>query len=325
MQHTHYSRRGALAVLSSLALLPLQTRAQPLPKVIRLVVPYAAGGGTDILARRLAEALAAELGTSVLVENKAGAGGNIGAQEVIRSAADGSTLLMGDLALAVNPSLFKKLPFDPLKDLAPVALVGNAPLVLVVPTTTGVKSVKDLVALAKANPGKLTFASAGNGNPPHLAGELFRLTTQTEIVHVPYKGVGPALTDLLGGHVTMMFTGISSTRQHIEGGKLNALAVTGAQRAPTLPGVPTIAEAGFAAANVTSWWAVYGPAGLPVPLGARYATAIERALKSPAVQAKLDDQNIVAAFGSADALRSKLQSETRKWAELVRAASLTAD
>ncbi len=325
MRQTMLSRRQTLAALGSLMLAPLQAEAQSLPKVVRLVVPYAAGGGTDILSRHLAEAVALELGSSVIVENKGGGGGNIGAQEVIRSAADGSTLLMGDLALAVNPSLYKKLPFDPSKDLTPVALVAKAPLVLVVPTATGIKTVKDLVAQAKANPGKLTFASAGNGNPPHLAGELFRLATKTDIVHIPYKGVGPALTDLLGGHVTMMFTGISSTKQHIESGKLTALAVTGTQRAPTLPGVPTIDEAGFAAADVSSWWGIYGPAGLPAAIAATYANAIGQALKSPALREKLDSQNIVTSFGKAEALRSMLQSETRKWAEVVRAANLSAD
>jgi len=322
MNKTRFSRRQTLATLGLLGLHPMWARAQSLPKVIRLVVPYAAGGGTDILSRQVAETLAAELGASVIVENVGGGGGNIGAQEVIRSATDGSTLLMGDLSLAVNPSLYKKLPFDPLKDLSPVALVAKAPLVLIVSASTGIKTVKDLVAYVKANPGKLSFASAGYGNPPHLAGELFRLATQSDIVNVAYKGVGPALTDLLGGRVTMMFTGISSTRQYIENGKLNALAVTGEQRAPTLPEVPTIAEAGFPGINVSSWWGIFGPAKLSTPVRTAYAAAVDRTLKSVPLREKLEGQNIVPSFGGSDTLLSLLQSETLRWADVVRSANL---
>lgn len=314
---------AAIVIAVSAASLPAYSH--PVPKQLRIVVPYAPGGGTDILGRQLAEGLAAELGSSIIVENKAGGSGNIGTQAVTKAQADGSTLLLGDLALAVNPSLFKKLPFDPQKDLVPVALVASAPLVLVVHAQSGITSVEDLVARAKANPGTLNFASAGNGNPPHLAGELFSLTTQTRLAHVPYKGVGPALNDLLGGHVTMMFTGISSTKQHIEAGAIRALAVTGSQRAVTLPGVPTMAEVGYASADVTSWWGLFAPAGTPSPVVTAISQAAERALKNPALREKLDKQNILPTFGGAEAMGTKLASETDRWASVIRSAKITAD
>jgi tripartite-type tricarboxylate transporter receptor subunit TctC len=243
----------------------------------------------------------------------------------MRAAPDGATLLLGDLAMAVNPSLFKKLPYDPGKDFSPVAMVSTAPLVLVVHKNTGFKTVNDLVQAARAKPGSITFASAGNGNPPHLAGELFKLTTGTDIVHVPYKGVGPALKDLLGGHVTMLFTGISSTKAHIESGNLVALAVTGPARAPTLPNVPTIAEAGFPGADVTSWWALFVPANTPAQVTENLTRAAERALKNPMLLEKLASQNIVPAYGNQEVLRTTLAGETEKWAKVIKSANIAAD
>lgn len=315
----------SLAAASLLALTP-STYAQAVSQnIVRLVIPYAAGGGTDILARHFAEALGPELGIRIVVDNKAGGSGNIGALEVKRAAPDGTTLLLGDLAMAVNPSLFKKLPFDPIKDFSPVAMVSTAPLVLVVHKNTGLKTVKDLVQMAKANPGSVTFASAGNGNPPHLAGELFKLTTGADVVHVPYKGVGPGLNDLLGGHVFMMFTGISSTKSHIDSGNLTALAVTGSQRASTLPNVPTITEAGFPAADVTSWWALYAPANTPSKEIDRITRATERALKNPTLLENLAKQNILPSYGNQDVLRTKLRGETDKWAQVIKSAKITAD
>jgi tripartite-type tricarboxylate transporter receptor subunit TctC len=311
------------AMLTALSAAGMSAYAQAVPKLLRVVVPYAPGGGTDILGRQLAEGVAAELGATVIVENKAGGSGNIGAQAVTRSPADGSTLLLGDLALAVNPSLFKKLPFDPKNDLQPIAMVANAPLVLVVHSQSGITSVDGLVASAKANPGRSTFASAGNGNPPHLAGELFKVTTQTNLEHVAYKGVGPALNDLLGGHVTMMFTGISSTKQHIDSGVLTALAVTGGQRATTLPNVPTMAEVGYPEAGVTSWWGLFAPAGTPKPVIDAISQATERALKNPSLRDKLDKQNIIPTFGGPEVLGAKLANETDRWAKVIRSANIT--
>lgn len=293
-------------------------------KVIKMVVPYAAGGGTDILARQVAEALGPELGATIVVDNKAGASGNIGAMDVVRSAPDGNTLFMGDLALAVNPSLFKSMPFNPEKDLTPIAMVGTAPLVLVVGKQTNFKTVKDLEQQAKEKPGSITFASAGNGNPPHLAGELFKISTGTDIVHVPYKGVGPALNDLLGGHVSMLFTGISSTKQHIDSGTLTALAVTGKQRASTLPNVPTMAEAGYPDVNVTSWWAIFAPANLSSEMTESISSAVERAMKNPDLVQRFADRNIDVSYSNSEELKATLRTETDKWAKVLQAANIVA-
>ncbi|ODU62926.1 MAG: hypothetical protein ABT05_06740 [Lautropia sp. SCN 66-9] len=291
-------------------------------RVIRIVVPYATGGGTDILGRHLAEALGAELGSSVIVENRAGGSANIGAMTVAKAPADGATLLLGDLALAVNPSLFKRLSYDPVADLQPIATVATAPLVLVVNPSTPARTLAELVALAKAKPGTLTYASAGNGNPPHIAAELFRTTTGIDVVHVPYKGVGPALNDVIGGQVTMLFTGISSTRQHIESGRVRALAVTGARRASTLPAVPTTAEAGFPGVDVTSWWGLFAPAGLPPEMVTDLSRAAEKALAQAALRQRLDALNIDAAYAGPEALKNRLQSETARWGKVIRAAGI---
>lgn len=299
---------------------PAQAQSGP---VIRLVVPYAAGGGTDILARHLAESLSGELKLSVIVDNRPGAGGNLGASAVARAAADGNTLLVGDLALAVNPSLFRKMPFDPLVDLQPIARVASAPLVLVVAASFSGNTVGDLVTQARTHPGRYSFASAGNGNPPHIAGELFRLSTGLDLVHVPYKGVGPALNDLLGGQVTLLFTGISSTRQHIEAGRLKALAVTGSVRAATLPGVPTMAEAGLPEVEVSSWWGLFGPAGLTTEVSRTLAGATQRALGQAALRDRLTGLNIDAGFADAQSMRQTLEAETVRWAKVIRSANIT--
>lgn len=296
--------------------------AAELPKTVRLVVPYAPGGGTDILSRHVAEELARELQVSIVVENKPGGGTNIGAADVARSSNDGSVILMGDLAMAVNPALMASMPYSPLKDLTPLAHVASAPLVLVTNKKSGLGSVEALVKQAKEKPDTVAFASAGLGNPPHLAGELFKLVTNTEITHVPYKGVGPALTDLLGGHITMLFTGISSTKQLIDDGSLNALGTTGAQRAATLPNTPTMAEAGYPDVNVTSWWGLYAPAKMNPELVERYSEAVKRVLAKPAMQEKLGKQNINADYGTPDALGQKLKSETERWGAVIKKAGI---
>jgi tripartite-type tricarboxylate transporter receptor subunit TctC len=313
---------GAAAVALFVTACPV-VNAQPAGKVIRIVVPYAAGGGTDILGRQLGEALAAELGSPVIVENRPGAGGNIGADHVAKAAPDGSTLLLGDMALAVNPSLFKRMPFDPIKDLQPIASVAAAPLVLIVNPDVKATNVKELVAQARANPGKLSFASAGLGNPPHMAGELFRGVTQTDIIHVPYKGVGPALTDVIGGQVSMLFTGLSSARQQIEAGKVRALAVTGASRAPTLPDTPTMTEAGFPKINVTSWWALFGPPGMPAEKVAAISAATKKVLGDPRLKGRLSVQSIEASPGDAAFMRRKLAAETDRWRQVIQEAKIT--
>lgn len=308
---------GATAALPGLAL------AQA-AKVTRIIVPYAAGGGTDILARHFAEALGPELGGTVIVENRAGAGGNIGGDAVARSAADGSTLLLGDMALAVNPSLFKRMPFSPTRDLQPIAAVGAAPLVLVVNPSIQANSVKELVALAKSQPGKLSFATAGTGNPPHMAGALFRTTTGIDLVEVPYKGVGPAITDVIGGQVSMLFTGLSSALPHIESGRVRALAVTGPKRARAVPQIPTMAEAGFGKVEVTSWWGLFGPAGMPEAVVSSIANASAKVLADPRLRGRLSIQSIETWQGDANHLGKHLQAETTRWQKVIADANITA-
>jgi tripartite-type tricarboxylate transporter receptor subunit TctC len=316
---------GAVTIVATAAGSPLASLAQA-PKVTRIIVPYSAGGGTDILARHLAEALATELGSIVIVENRAGAGGNIGGDYVAKAAPDGSMLLMGDLALAVNPSLFKRMPFDPVNDLQPIVGVGNAPLVLVVNPKVPASNVKELVALAKSRPGILSFATAGYGNPPHIAGELFRTTTGVDILQIPYKGVGPALTDVLGGQVSMLFTGLSSAQQHIDARKVHALAVTGPRRARNLPQVPTMAEAGFPKVAVTSWWGLFGPAGMPDAVTSKIAAATAKVLRDPRLKGRLSMQSIEAwEGGDALALGKQLQSETERWRKVITDAKITAE
>ncbi|MFA5491213.1 MAG: tripartite tricarboxylate transporter substrate binding protein [Candidimonas sp.] len=315
-------RSVLLSALAATLLASSPAFAADPPRVIRLIVPYAVGGGTDILSRHVADELSRELNTTVVVENKPGAGTNIGAAEVVRASNDGTVILMGDLALAVNPTLMGNMPYSPQNDLTPIAHVASAPLVLITNKKSGIESVDALIKQAKDKPDSITFASAGLGNPPHLAGELFKLTTDTDIVHVPYKGVGPALTDILGGHVNMLFTGISSTKALIDEGNLNALAVTGKNRAPTLPNTPTMTELGYGDADVTSWWALYGPAGMNPDTVKLLSEAAERALAKPALKEKLAQQNIEADYSGADQLGGKLKAETQRWAEVIKKAGI---
>jgi len=292
------------------------------PRALRIVVPYAAGGGTDILARHLADALGKELDEPVIVDNRPGAGTNIGADYVAKSAPDGTTLLMGDMALSVNPSLFKHMPYDPERDLQPIATVATAPLVLIVNPRVQAANVKELVALARSAPGAVSFASAGLGSPPHIAGELFRTTIGADMTHVPYKGVGPALNDVIGGQVSMLFTGLSSALQQIRAGKVRALAITGTHRVPGLPDVPTMAEAGFPDIDVTSWWGLFGPKGLPQDQAEKLSAAVKRALGESAVRSRLAALSIDASYSSGAKLGDRLKAETRRWAEVLRKADI---
>lgn len=317
-------RTGAAALLS--LLLTSAANAQSYPaRPILMIVPYAAGGGTDILARHLAEGMGQVLGRGLVVENRPGAGTNIGGSFVARAEPDGYTLLMGDIALAANPSLFATMPYEPIKDLAPIARVAAAPLVLVTDPGQKFETVAELVAAAKASPGKLTFATAGNGNPPHLAAELFKSAAGIDLIKVPYRGVGPALTDVLGGRITMLFTGISSTRGLIEEGKVKALAVTSAKQTATLPKVPTIAAAGYPQLTMASWWGLFGPAKIPADIAATLAGAVDKSMANPQLREKLDKLNIDADFGAGPVLRDLLRTETERWGAVIKAANIKPD
>ena len=293
--------------------------AQDYPtKPIRLVVPFAAGGATDVLARLVGERLTASLGQQVVVDNRPGAGGNIGSDIVARAEPDGYTILMGAVGThAINPSLYPKMPYDPVKDFAPVTLVASVPNVLVVNPEVPANSVQELIDLAKAKPGELNFASSGNGTSIHLSGELFKAMTGTDIVHVPYKGSGPAVTDLLGGQVQMMFDNMPSSLPHVKAGKLRALGVTSAARSPALPEVPTIAEAGVPDYDATSWFGIQAPAGTPEPVVARLQGAIVQALGEPEMRQRMADLGAEPVGDTPAEFGRFIAAEIAKWAKVV--------
>ena len=273
----------ATFLAAALALsLPLGGHAQSFPtKPIRLIVTYPPGGGADLMARLVAPKMAESLGQPVVVENKAGASGQIAAGEVLRAPADGHTLMLDALSFAVNPSLYRNMPYDSAKAFTPIAVIVRFPNMLVVNPSFPAKNVAELIAAAKEKPGSIAFASSGNGSAQHLAGELFRQKAGVDITHVPYKGGGPALNDVIGGQVPMFFANMASGLPHVKGGKLRALAVTGEKRSAALPDAPTIAEAGVPGYVVYEWNAIFAPAGTPAPVIAKLADAILKAVQSP--------------------------------------------
>jgi len=312
---------GSLAALAS----PAALAADPYPsKPVRLVVPFAAGGTTDILARAVAAELAKLPGWNVVVDNKPGAGGNIGADIVAKAAPDGYTLLMGTVGThGINQSLYGKLPFDPIKDFAPITEVAAVPNVLVVNPAFAqqnkIDSVKDLIAYARASPGKLNMASSGNGTSIHLAGELFKTQTKTFMVHFPYKGSGPALTDLTGGTMQVMFDNLPSSMALIKAGKLKALAVTSAKPSPALPGVPTIAQAaGLPQYEASSWFGMLAPAGTPPEIVHRIQQEVAKALGAPAVRERLQAQGAEPVGNTPEQFAALIRAETTKWAKVVK-------
>lgn len=292
---------------------------------IHLVVGYAPGGPTDILARQIAPVLAEVLGQQVVVDNKPGASGNIGGNDVARAKPDGYTLLLGDLTLATNPSLMQRMPFEPQTALTPIAPLAKAPLALVVHPDVPANSLGELLDYARANPGKLTYGTAGNGNLTHLAGEVLKARTGVDIRQVPYKGSGPAITDLVGGQIAMVITGLSSTEGFIQAGKLRPLAITGTQRSAALPEVPTFREATglpLEALDVGSWWGLFGPANLPEAVVATLNQATRTALARPDLQARLKGMNIEADPGSPADQKQRLASETATWQTVIQQAGI---
>ena len=300
--------------------------AQGFPtRSIRLVVGYPPGGLTDGVARTLAPGLSESLGQQVFVDNRGGGGSTIGTDIVAKAAPDGHTLLVADQALITNPSLYAKLPFDTLKDFQPVLLVGAASLVIVVHPSLPVRSVKELVALAKSHPGDINYASGGNGTATHLAGELFKQVAGVQMVHIPYKGAGLAIIDLLGGHVSLMFSSVGAAAPHANAGKIKALAVTGESRIQVLPGVPTLAEAGYPAASVVGYWGVLAPAGIPRDVLDKLSSAIAAVVKHPEVRQRLLDQG-VDPTGSGPAEYDRIiRAEIGRWAKVIRQAGIKVD
>jgi len=320
-------RWQALAIGLLLACLAPLASAQAYPNhAIRLVVPFPAGGTTDILARAVAQKLTESLGQSVVVDNRPGAGGNIGADVVAKSQPDGYTLLMGTVGThAINPSVYAKMPYDHIKDFVPVVLVAGVPNVLVVNPSLPVNSVADLIKLAKAKPGTINFASSGNGTSIHLSGELFKTMAGVDMTHVPYKGSAPALTDLIAGQVQVMFDNLPSSLPQIKAGKLHAIAVTSLQRAPALPDVPTMSESGLPGFEASSWFGVLGPAGTPPAVVAKLNGEVNKWLQTPQAREQLLAQGAQAAGGSPEQFAAFIRAETDKWAKVVKASGAKID
>ena len=313
-------RVGAPILALALALATSGASAQTYPsKPLKLVVPYAAGGSTDQLARAIAEPLGRALGQPVVVENKPGGNTIIGADAVAKAAADGHTLFMGSSAsLAVNPLLYSRLPYNPKADFAGISMLASSPLVMVVPAELPVTTVKGFVELAKAKPGTLNYASVGNGNPLHLAGELFKVATGIEMTHVPYNGSAPALTAVLGNQVQTMFDVVLTSNPHIKSGKLRALGLTGSQRLALLPGVPTIAESGYPGYEAGIWFAMVVPKATPAAIVARLNTEVGKILKQPEMKARFDGLALELIPSTPDEVAQFTLREQARWARLIR-------
>ena len=306
------------------AFLSFSAAAQGYPsKPIRLIVPFAAGGGNDNVARLVGKRLADSLGQPVLVDNRPGAGGMVGAELAAKSAPDGYTLFLGGVGShAINPNLHEKLPYDPIKDFAPVELLAQAPLVLVVHPSVPANSVAELTAYARAHPGKLNFASNGNGSSSQLAAVMFDSMAGVDMVHVPYKGLSPALTDLLSGQVQLMFSSVVAILPHIKAGKLRALAVTGAKRLASLPELPTIAESGLPGYEASSWYGILAPAGTPRNIVARLNAELTKALEQPEVRASLLAEGAEPVGGSPEAFAAHIRAEKERLGKLIRDAKI---
>lgn len=313
--------------LPAMAQNPSQNPADGWPnKPIKWVVPFPPGGAMDAIARTLGDVASRKLGQPFVIENKAGAGGNIGADYVAKQPADGYTLMITSIGMATNGALYGKLSYDPIKDFEPVSLLAVVPNILVAGSKqTDVKSVKDLIAKAKANPGKLTYASAGNGTSIHLAGANFTAMTGVNMLHVPYRGSGPAITDLLGGQVDFMFDSITSARPHLQSGKLRALAITTKTRSPSLPDVPTVAEAGVPGYEVSPWFATFMPAGTPTPIVEKLGKTLNEAMKDPEVKKRFESIGAEAMGTTPQQLRTHLKTETDRWTQLIKQANIKVD
>ncbi|WP_029350744.1 tripartite tricarboxylate transporter substrate binding protein [Bosea sp. 117] len=300
--------------------------AQDFPtRPITLVIPFAAGGSTDLVGRLIAQRMSQELGQTVVVENRAGAGGNTGAAAVAKANPDGYTLLMGTVAThAINPALYKKMPYDPVTSFAPVSLLVIVPNVLVVNPNFEAKTVAELIALLKANPDKYSYASSGNGTPLHLSGELFKTMAGVNMQHIPYQGAGPALNDVLANQVPIMFDNLPSSAGHIKSGKLRALGVTTAKRAPSFPDVPAIAET-LPGYETYTWNALFAPAGTPPAVVAKLNAAANKSLQDPNVQSRLADFSATVVGSTPEELGAHVKAERDKWAPIVKASGAQID
>lgn len=299
--------------------------AQSYPtKPIRLIVPLAPGGGGDLVSRMIAQKITEPLGQPVLVDNRPGGSTIIGTELVVRAAPDGYTLVMATSSHGINPSMYK-LPFDPVNDFTGIAFIATAPMMLTVHPNVPAKTVKDLVSIAKANPGKLNFASSGTASIVHLAGELFNLTAGVKTIHIPYKGSGPALTDLLGGQVDMMFASPVPTIPHVKAGRLRAIAFASAGRSTALPDLPTIAEAGFPGFEAGTFFIVLGPANMPREIASRLTGAIVKASQLPDVRERLSNEAAIVVGGGGEQAIAHLRSEIGRWSKVIKGAGIKAN
>lgn len=321
--HSFTRRRVVQAVALGLALAGSSAMAQTWPaRPISLIVPFAAGGTTDVLARALADKLSQSLGQPVVVESKPGAGATIGADFVAKARPDGHTLLMGAVHHTIASSVYKKLPYDFSKDLAPITTVALVPNVLVINATTPAKNVNELVALLKASPGKMAYGSNGNGTAQHLIGTQFQNQTGTDVIHIPYKGSGPLSTDLLGGQIMMSFDTITPVLPHIKAGKLRALAVTTAKRSAALPDVPTLEEAGLKGFNIGTWFGVLAPAATPQDIVSRLNAEMVKVIQSPEFRNRMAEIGAEPIGDTSAQMAQQIANETEKFGKLVKEAKV---
>lgn len=321
-------RRRLLALLAGMAitaLAPARAQIAYPDKPIRWIVPYPPGGGTDVIARILQERMAAAVGQPVVIENKGGAGGSVGTEVVAKAAPDGYTVLFTLSSHTINPAIYPKLNFDTAKDFEPVGTVASLPQILVANPKVAANTLAELTALAKAKPGHLAYASVGNGSPGHLAGEMFKLRAGAQMTHIPYRGGGPAVADVMGGHVPILWVSIPAAAQFVKTGKLKALGVSTLKRTPAFPDVPTVHESGLPEFEVDSWYAMFVPAKTPRPVIERLNKALNTVLAEPRIREKLLAQGADAVGGTPEALGRVVAAELPKWAKLAKDANIKAD
>ncbi|NNU43362.1 Bug family tripartite tricarboxylate transporter substrate binding protein [Ramlibacter montanisoli] len=322
-----FTRRAALGLALAAAFTSGSALAQAWPaKPIKLIVPFPAGGGTDIIGREVAQKVATATGWTIVIDNKPGSGGNLGVDAAAKSPADGYTLVLGQTSnLAINPTLYSKLPYDPIKDLTPVSLVASAPLVIVVAADSPYKTLADVVAASRAKPLSLNYATSGNGTVAHLATELFQRTANVQLTHVPYKGAAQGATDLIGGQVQLYVSSVPTLIGHIKNGKMRAIAVTSAKRADDLPQVPTIAESGYKGFEAVTWFGIAGPAKLPADVLARLNTEINKALKAPDLLKKLSDQGADVEGSTPEQFGKLIRDDMVRWGKVVKESGAKVD
>lgn len=318
------SRRAAVLALAGACLSPLAAQAQAAypDKPIRFIVPYPPGGGTDVIARIVQERFQQTLGQPIVIENRGGAAGSLGSDLAAKSAPDGYTVLFTLSSHTINPAIYPKLPFNTVKDFEPVGTVASLPQILVANLQFPANNVAELTAIAKAKPGTLSFASVGNGSPGHLAGELYKLRTGTQLTHVPYRGGGPAVTDVMGGQVPLLWVSIPAAAQFVKTGKLKALAVSTTKRSAAFPDVPTMQEAGVADFEVDSWYAMFVPAKTPKPIIEKLNKALNTVIQQPDIKEKLLAQGSEGVGGTPEALGKTVDAELARWGKLVKDANI---